>query len=413
MSIGSFIRGKDVATHRILLLLAIINGYCTFQGLSLVEELNDGGFLARAATTVIATGTSCGIYFYWHTLYLTLPALRTVRARAVMLLLALALGCPLVILASAHPNATGISGMAALNSAIQARITEFEQATGARYEATGHLQGLLTEISIVRDKLESDRTAESRHGSFSGKGGSGAVRDTLTRLITQFDGMQEALRRKQAENDALLVTAQAHLAAMREAASREMPPTQRLKAVRGIADGLRGKLARMDSRPLTSSMARILAALPSEVASSSLKFSSDPNLAKSQKEALLRLSTQIDISTGKLADLSAGLAETVLPTIPEFQAVTPMRAMWEHWRDYTSVWAIAILIDMAPLLPLLFLLCVTGERTRAELVREQIASLTVRELMLSNAAMLLLKSNVDPQTIHALTNEQLGQEKRS
>jgi hypothetical protein len=153
--------------------------------------------------------------------------------------------------------------------------------------------------------------------------------------------------------------------------------------------------------------------LPGEVLSSSLKFSSDPNLAKSQKEALLRLSMQIGNSTGKLADLSTRLAEAALPDIPEFQDVTPMRAMLEHWRDYTSVWAIAILIDMAPLLPLLFLLCLTRERTRAELAREQIASLTVRELLLSSAAIALLRSNpLDASTIQSLTDEQFGREQK-
>jgi hypothetical protein len=413
MNIGNFISGKDFVAQRILLLLAVINGYCTFQGLSLVEELNDGGFLARAATTIIATGTSCAIYFYWHSLYLTLPALRSTRTRAITLLLALVIGSPLIILASAHPNATGISGIAALNSAIQVKITEFEQATGARFEATGHLHALLTEISIARDKLDSDRTAENRHGLFSGKGGSGAVRETLSRIIVQLDGMQEALRRKQAENEVLLTAAQADLTAMREAAGRDVPSAQRVKTIRGIADVLRGKLVRMDSRPVTSSMARILTALPGEVLSSSLKFSSDPNLAKSQKEALLRLSMQIGNSTGKLADLSTRLAEAALPDIPEFQDVTPMRAMLEHWRDYTSVWAIAILIDMAPLLPLLFLLCLTRERTRAELAREQIASLTVRELLLSSAAIALLRSNpLDASTIQSLTDEQFGREQK-
>lgn len=413
VTLGVLVRGKDRSTRWGLGAVTLINFFLSHQGLTLVEDMNGGGFLARANATIIAAGLSVGVYLFWNTLHVVLPGLRTLAHRLVVLALALLFGVPLIIAASAHPNATGIAGMAALNTAIDARIADFERATADRFEATNQLQGLLTDLGVMVERFEADAKDEEKHGVFSGKGGPGAVLTALTRIASQLAGMKAAIEKYQSDANALLESAQGDLATMRETAGKDLPASQRLKLVRNTADQLRGKLLKMDTRPLSASLSRLVSNLPGEVGGMPTKLSDDTRLAKSQADALARLGSQIGETTKKLAQLGEALAASSPADIPVFGAVTPMHAMAAQWRNYTSVWAIAILIDMAPLLPLLFLVLATNERTRGELAEEAMASLTVRELLLSEVVKSMLKGPAqDAASVRALVNALLGREDR-
>jgi hypothetical protein len=400
-------RSQDRLTQWILLLLFPLNWFFIFRGLLLIEGL-DGGFVAKAAATLIATAIAIAIFFFWHRLFETLPRLRTSRARALTLALAFGIGGPLLLGASAHIMATSIAGAEAMNVDMEYNITELEHVTASRYEQTGQLKALQTDLTVALGHFDAEKDSESKGGILTGAGGGGAVVAAITQIERQLADLQKAVIDKQHENDALLLDAQASLKALRETAIKTTDPNERMRSARTIGDGLHGTLLRMDVRPLAATVSRTLTSFEASV-SENFKLSANPSIAHQQKDSIVRLRSEVVSVTQKLARASAELASGSVAEVPEFRASTPMAAMLRRAFDFSSVWCAALLIDLAPLLPLLFGFIAITEKTSEETASEEMANLTLHELVLLLGALKQVRSDpLDERAVKALVAEHYG-----
>ncbi len=398
---------------KILLMLAIISGYASFQGLSLVQTLNGGGFLERAETTLFAFGISLAIYLVWVSLYKIMPTLKTRQGRIILLLAVLLVPVPMIIAGSSHPNAAGISGKAALSTHVNRKISEFDLATSLQYEQVKILAGLSMDLELAIGKFETIKSNEYKYGAYSGTSGTGAVYNSLVRITNSLEALKASVEAHQLSSKSLLKSAHNLLEKMR--ATSKQPSDQSMVNVSNLSDKLRSVLQDMDIRSISSSMGRILENIPKEASLLSGNLSSRPEIAKAQKKALERLQQEIRENIEQLGKLSVQLGKMEPLALPELKPITPMAAIRIYWLDYTTVWAIGILIDIAGLFPLIFFVIAKNEKTESENRREATLNLTLEQLLAAQIGQMQLKGIAfENNIIKKLNDDLLGieQEKK-
>lgn len=369
--------GKRGATSIFFLVVAVVTGYCAFQ--FLLENVGKG-FIARASATIIAIGLAFGIYWLWEFLYSLIPSLRDAKTRLGVFGLAL-LATALIIAASANPNASAISGASAQAMAIDAQIVSIEMVVAGHGEAAHQLAGVVTDFDAVVTKLASDAKAEFDHGAISGGRGPGAVHTVLTRLGGQLSDLRTSIQTQQETAQSTLQSARDDLAAMR--ATSGLPLAERMQKVGASADALRAKLAALDTRPLAASVTRIVEAIPQEVSGAAVKLSNNADMAARQREALQRLRDDLAATTQRLIKIATALAQATPEAMPSFEPMTGAQAVRVHWRSYLSTWAIALALDLFPFFGLCLLLVTSASKSRSQHALDDLAHLSVQDLILS------------------------------
>src|SRR5262249_28275571 len=99
--------------------------------------------------------------------------------------------------------------------------------------------------------------------------------------------------------------------------------------------------------------------------------------------------------------------------IPAFRSVTGSQALLLHWRSFISTFAIALLLDCVPFLMFAWLMIVSAATSRADQARDELAAMSVRELILAATARDMLQGRtLDAQALRNLVNSQLGRDGR-
>lgn len=400
----------DTAISRFLLVVAVVTGYGIYRWQIEAGGLEAAPFLDKANATLFSIGIMLAIGWLWHFLFTIAPSLKTLAGRLAVLAIA-GFTCVFVIAASASALAAAISGNDAVHHGIELQIADFEGVTSKRGEAVEGLAGALTDLGTIAGKFEADAAAELDRGAITGSRSAGAVHELLLRLTQQLRELQATLTTRQEESKTIMTAARAELAAMRATGGSGLSPTERMKIVSAAADRLRENLNRLDPRPLSAAMVRVLEGLNADVSNVSLALSKDPAIASQQRAAFERLRKHIASTTQPLAALGRTLADTALNELPAFQVLTGSEAIRLYWRSYLTTWAAALILDISPLIGLCLLLLAASEKTRAEVAGEQMLGLTVQELILLQGARASL-DGVDPRTLRMLLAALLGTEQK-
>ena len=151
--------------------------------------------------------------------------------------------------------------------------------------------------------------------------------------------------------------------------------------------------------------------MPGEIDGLAFKLSTDPAVARNQREALARLRTQIVEMADRLTALGNEIAVMKVVNLGEFRVITPMLAVALYWQQFTTAWAIALFLDTAPLWWLLVLLIGASERTAADEALDEMENISARQMLLHKAIRQLLQADaLDAKSIRALIAALLGQE---
>jgi hypothetical protein len=225
-----------------------INAFLLFRGTQLIEGLNGSGLIAKGACLVIGIAGALAIAELWRVAFERIPGLRSKNARAWAAIASIA-ALTIIVTASALVTAMAIAGGEALCLSIDLGTTEIESTANARIEAAAQLGGLRTELGVVLYRYQGETETEKSKGTRTGDGGGGAVASALENVAGELRQLDQSLAKRAQEVDAAVPLIHAKLAEMRETANTAPSPSDRLKAVRRLANELRGPLARVDIRP--------------------------------------------------------------------------------------------------------------------------------------------------------------------
>jgi hypothetical protein len=369
-----------------------INAFLLFRGTQLIEGLNGSGLIAKGACLVIGIAGALAIAELWRVAFERIPGLHSKNARAWAAIASIA-ALTIIVTASALVTAMAIAGGEALCLSIDLGTTEIESTANARIEAAAQLGGLRTELGVVLYRYQGETETEKSKGTRTGDGGGGAVASALENVAGELRQLDQSLAKRAQEVDAAVPLIHAKLAEMRETANTAPSPSDRLKAVRRLANELRGPLARVDIRPDAASVNHVLSELESSFDENSFALSRNPAIAARQRTAIANLKTEVVRSTARLAKFAADLGATAPPDIPEFQSLTASRALLDHWPQFISPFGLSMLIDLWPGFLLAFAMIARSEKSPQQLADEELAAMPAGVLARAFSAIALLKGN--------------------
>jgi hypothetical protein len=375
----------DGFTSFALMVVAVVTAYGIYRWQIEAGGLENASFITKGGAVLFSTGIAVAVAWLWHALYAAVPYLRSMRSRLAVLGVAL-VGTVFVCFASANSTAAAISGVDAVNHSIDVQIAAFERATSKRDEAANQIGGVITDLSAIISKLEADAKGEAERGTITGVASGGAVVRMLSQMALQLKELRTAILKHQEDGKATLATARDDLAAMRATSGAGLSPPERMKRVGAAADALREKLNRLDTRPLSAAMTRVIESMGGEAGSVALNLSLDPKIAQRQRVALDRLQKDIAATTQRLVALGHSLAAQELENVPGFRVMNGAEAVRVYWRSFITTWCASLLLDCMPFIGLGLLLLTAGTRSQADITRERLLGLTIEQLILLSAA---------------------------
>ena len=351
----------DITTRATLATLALASGVYTYLG---VRSLLDGTpTLVFLAAVIYSAAVSVGIYAFWTFLMRLLPHVRTVVARAA-LLLAMVLGSAMIVAMSSWLNAAALAGSAALEQHLAVTLEGYAaDLDAARAEALA-AQSLQPDVQLASARFRRLADAENADGALTGTSGSGSVVQLLTQMAARLDDLSAGIERSAEQVDELFAEGGEHLATMRGLVTASGPVAPRSDAYAREAVLLSGVIASLQQ----SSVAPAVRRAADDLALGFVAPVADGSTADLQGRQAAVMGSVRGAVEAQSAALSAAADEILMrdPVPPRrFTALTTPEAVLTYARDFLPSWAGAVSIDLMPAV-LIMILAVAHAAIRAE-----------------------------------------------
>ena len=175
----------------------------------------------------------------------------------------------------------------------------------------------------------------------------------------------------------------------------DAPYRERMTRIARHSDELRRIVANMDASGLAQSVDRALKSVPGEV-DLYTNYSGNQRIAAKQKAALDKVGADVAETVKVLGELIDQIVGSPAVQLVSFERITPTQSVFRYWTNFLPHFAGGIALDLMPLAVLIFASIANGSMSRGQIVRSEIGGLSVKDLMLANAAFLALRGPTVP-----------------
>ncbi|MEQ8694808.1 MAG: hypothetical protein RIC85_05800 [Gammaproteobacteria bacterium] len=334
----------EIAT---LLAQTCVSGYTSFKGIELVVNADGDSWTNMTMAALLACVITMVLYTLWSRLIRDLPGLsrglqQGLGGAVLATFLFMALGV------SSVSTAIGIFGKQALRHELQVVIPEFEEANNQQYRNARLIGGFIPDLEHQQTRYRDKEEEETRTGSSTGSGGSGTVSLTYKAISKRFGAMADEVSATLQNAEALNQKAARQIEVLREIALRDVPVGKLSRIFQSEAHKLRTTLVEQDFSASVEALQRGLATLTGETEGRKLSARSAKG-RKHQAEALEKTRQDLERIATAMASKLAELSAVSAAVSPKSEPTTIVTAIFRYASDFAVYWAIALCLDLAPL----------------------------------------------------------------
>lgn len=362
-----------------LFVITAVSGFASFKGLGLAAEMAGGGWTALAMAFVIATGISIALFTIWRRIFKSVPRLPRGPAQW------LAGGVTIVFVAlvlsvSSVSTVMGVAGKAALQHGLAATIAKSEEVKDRLYGRTRMIEGVLPDLKREEARYLAWEQEERSSGNRTCAGGKGTVSVTLGVVAGQFAALGEEVGTALGRAEFLSQQAGGQIDRLREIAGSDMALAPKSRHFAADANRLRATFVEMEGLRTAAALKRGLVSVRKETEGRNLTAGTRA-CRERQAKALLDIADDLEKTAARL---SAALDEIeALPpaALPNGEALTAVSAVFRYAWDISVFWAMAISLDLSPLLLLAYVMVPRVTLSEKELSDRRRLALRVADIL--------------------------------